>query len=548
VSVGLAVMPVPSAVGELHAHRLRITLQSLDQSGVAEDHSCWVGDVGELIERILRARSVLVERRDGAPPIRPRAAREAESEWLARVLTVVIGQLGDSTLTCHLVAAAIQRTAGVPVAIERRTEPAAQQQPGTAGPWPAWRGEIPLVRTVAGTWLLVCPTGSTGLGADYAPLLAALIRCLCEADADEIRAQDALRRQLANSVGARDASAFVRTAAALLGGSVSLRDRSGKAVATCARPEAGRETREVVLRDDAGLRGTLVVESDAGADTTLADTALADLALALLCLRDERQERGVLENRLAVLRCFVDSRIEDRGAAAGSHRLVLIRPVNAPRSLIVRAVLDRMLRAASASPRLAGLSLVPYADALLGAYDDDGADTEEHRLAWEQLLSGLDGAGCLRVVVSASTSNPGENKEQQAVIDHVSHLQRDGGSYFPLPAVALVDQLGPLTDVLRAVPGAQMVPYVRRVLGDLLTDNRFGGQLIDTLYAYLQTGGSPRDAGALLHLHGSSVKYRMRVLRELLGERLDDPSKRFDIELALRMYLAGRDLAARTVS
>jgi DNA-binding PucR family transcriptional regulator len=38
------------------------------------------------------------------------------------------------------------------------------------------------------------------------------------------------------------------------------------------------------------------------------------------------------------------------------------------------------------------------------------------------------------------------------------------------------------------------------------------------------------------------VKYRMRVVREMLGSRLDDPAQRFDIELALRLCLVGRGI------
>jgi sugar diacid utilization regulator len=55
-----------------------------------------------------------------------------------------------------------------------------------------------------------------------------------------------------------------------------------------------------------------------------------------------------------------------------------------------------------------------------------------------------------------------------------------------------------------------MVPFIERVLGELLADQRFGGHLIETLFAYRQTGGSPREAGELLHPHASTVKYRTR--------------------------------------
>jgi|tagenome__1003787_1003787.scaffolds.fasta_scaffold12797363_1 hypothetical protein len=37
----------------------------------------------------------------------------------------------------------------------------------------------------------------------------------------------------------------------------------------------------------------------------------------------------------------------------------------------------------------------------------------------------------------------------------------------------------------------------------------------------------------------------MWAVREMLSSRLDDPAQRFDIELALRLYFAGRGIDAR---
>ena len=66
--------------------------------------------------------------------------------------------------------------------------------------------------------------------------------------------------------------------------------------------------------------------------------------------------------------------------------------------------------------------------------------------------------------------------------------------------------------------------------------------MLDTLHAYLRAGGSPREAGRLVHLHESSVKYRMRVIREFLGSRLDETDTRFEIELAVRLLIGIRAL------
>ena len=40
-----------------------------------------------------------------------------------------------------------------------------------------------------------------------------------------------------------------------------------------------------------------------------------------------------------------------------------------------------------------------------------------------------------------------------------------------------------------------------------------------------------------LHVHPQTARYRLARLRELLGDPLDDPDARFELELALR---AGR--------
>ena len=144
----------------------------------------------------------------------------------------------------------------------------------------------------------------------------------------------------------------------------------------------------------------------------------------------------------------------------------------------------------------------------------------------------------LTAAVGAAVSDIGDFPGQNQLLGELAKIQHSGSHYFNLPQVAMLDDLGPLAEVIGATPGRGFAPFVERVLGDLLDDTRFGGQLIETLYAYLQTGGSPREAGALLHLHPSTIKYRIRVIRELLGPRLADQGGRLDIELAVRLCLA----------
>lgn len=533
-------------MGPLDTRRLVITLGHARPEEHHPDGTCPVHDLDMLLEQVLESRTVLVERRNGAPPfrLRSRAAHESEIAWLTRVLTEVLGHISDTALACALVSDAIRRTAGVPVSIECWATERTGPQPIANRSTSTWRNEIPLVRSARGVWMLVFATNSAGLEAKYSALLAALARCLSEADTDDVRAQNALRQQLAHAVSGGDAVAFVGAASQLLGGSVCLRDCTGSVVAASGPGIDSSGAREIVLRDESGLRGALVIglERELGVEL-----GLADLALALLRLRAADGDRVALENRLAVLGCFVDHELDDGHPARSPRirRMVIISRTGQEKKPATGLLVSRLLHAAAEIPLLADLSVAVQNDIVLGVYSDDGSDADTHRHNWERLLNTVDHDGALRVAVSpgANTQRPNDSKAQHQLISQVSRLQRDGVSLFDLPTVAIVDELGPLTGVLSAVPEAQVLPYVQRILGDLLTDRRFGGQLIETLYAYLQTGGSPHGAGLLLHLHRSSVKYRMRILRELLGERLDDPNKRFDIELALRLYLAGRDLA-----
>lgn len=539
MTVGLAVRPDSAAVGSLDTRRLTVTIGP-ETAGTAEaGDTCPAREVHEVVQRVLAARTVLVQQRDrGVSRLRSRAARESETAWLSRVFSAVLAQLADPALASALVGEVIRQTAGVPVTIE--CSPPGLAADAQRHAWPAWRGEVPLVRSVRGAWTMICPAGSTGVEAEYPALLAAFTRCVCEADADEERSRETARQSLIRAVAVPDPQGFAEAAACLIGGQVVLHDHTGAVVASAGGTTCPPGACELELRDATGARGTLVL---AATEEMALSVGLPDLAVALLRLLGGDAELRALENRISVLSCFVERGLAEPfpESRTRARRIVLISSVEGP---LGSWEVSRLRRAAAAVPVLAGLSLVTHGDAVLGAYSDDGdGGAETHRQGWQGLLDDIDRAGTLRVVVSEPSARAQDAKEHRDRIERVAWLQRDTAGYFDLPRVAVVDQIGPLSGILSAVPGAQVVPYVQRVLGDLIADGRFGGQLIDTLFAYLQTGGSPRCAGELLHLHGSSVKYRMRVLRELLGDRLDDPDKRFDIELALRLYLAARRLS-----
>lgn len=119
-------------------------------------------------------------------------------------------------------------------------------------------------------------------------------------------------------------------------------------------------------------------------------------------------------------------------------------------------------------------------------------------LHWAQTAVGLMAAGAL----------PG-----RGLLDCTEHTT----ALLLLPPVELVDDLaaGCLAPLANCTPG-------------------HGQRLADTLLAWLQTRGGAAEVAARIGVHPQTVRYRMRQLRELWGDALDDSDRRFELELVLR--------------
>ena len=60
--------------------------------------------------------------------------------------------------------------------------------------------------------------------------------------------------------------------------------------------------------------------------------------------------------------------------------------------------------------------------------------------------------------------------------------------------------------------------------------------LVDTLSTYLECGGNYDATAHQLSLHRSTLRYRLRRLREISGYDLADPDTRFNLQLATRAW------------
>jgi GAF domain-containing protein len=82
---------------------------------------------------------------------------------------------------------------------------------------------------------------------------------------------------------------------------------------------------------------------------------------------------------------------------------------------------------------------------------------------------------------------------------------------------------------LRAFADARLGPVLRQ-------RPRQRDDVLRTLDAYLETGGSPKHAAAALHVHVNTVYYRLARLRALLGENFAAPRRALDLQVALLAY------------
>jgi DNA-binding PucR family transcriptional regulator len=65
-------------------------------------------------------------------------------------------------------------------------------------------------------------------------------------------------------------------------------------------------------------------------------------------------------------------------------------------------------------------------------------------------------------------------------------------------------------------------------------------RLAETLLAWLESADNAETAARSLHVHPQTVRYRLRQLTGLFGDRLSDPDARFDLQVALRVRQLSR--------
>lgn len=86
---------------------------------------------------------------------------------------------------------------------------------------------------------------------------------------------------------------------------------------------------------------------------------------------------------------------------------------------------------------------------------------------------------------------------------------------------------------LRGEPGALAVLAARRLAPLTHLREAQRERLLETLHSWLRHWGSRAEVSTELYVHPQTVSYRLKRLRELLGDDLDDPTARFELHLVL---------------
>ena len=103
--------------------------------------------------------------------------------------------------------------------------------------------------------------------------------------------------------------------------------------------------------------------------------------------------------------------------------------------------------------------------------------------------------------------------------------------------VTLFEQLGVYQVLGTAKDTAAMERFARQWLGALLDyDAIHGTELVGTLSEYLDLGGNYDASARAMSVHRSTLKYRLKRIREVSGHDLAIPDTQFNLQLATRAW------------
>jgi hypothetical protein len=126
---------------------------------------------------------------------------------------------------------------------------------------------------------------------------------------------------------------------------------------------------------------------------------------------------------------------------------------------------------------------------------------------------------------------------------HEGELALRIGTAIGSSSVTLFDDLGIYAFLATSAQPADLGNFLRKWLSPLIAyDEQHRGDLVSTLSRWLEHGGSLERAADALYVHRSTLKYRLRRIREITGFDLSDADVRFNLQLAARALATLRAL------
>jgi hypothetical protein len=279
---------------------------------------------------------------------------------------------------------------------------------------------------------------------------------------------------------------------------------------------------------------------DAGTDSGLAPKALYDLGEAIFAYIDEISAESV------------EGYAEEQSAAAGEtqrrrRRLVRLLVQDPPAEQ--EAVFNAAKAAVWPLPRSVAAVVIGDGD------NEDESDGSAAQFA-RRLGEGAVGAavGGLAVVMLPDPIGPGRRRALETALageraalgpavawpDAATSLRRAAAAY-RLPLGGLAGASGVivaddhLPALLLAAEPALASDLARTRLAPLEGLAAAPRERLQaTLRAWLDRPGQVQAVAGELGVHPQTVRYRLKQLRDLFGERLEDPDARFELSLALR--------------
>ncbi|HEX5927817.1 MAG TPA: helix-turn-helix domain-containing protein [Solirubrobacterales bacterium] len=215
--------------------------------------------------------------------------------------------------------------------------------------------------------------------------------------------------------------------------------------------------------------------------------------------------------------------------------LVRERSVEPPDLAAAAAAAEWRLPAEAAALACAETELAAIArrlppEALTGVIDETGcivlADPEG-----PGRQGALESAAGGSVLALGPTTEPLGLGESWALAESLLRASRAA----PAPAGGLLRAEDHLAELILQDAAALTSRIAARRLASLagLTE-KARARMEETALAYVRHNGNAVAMAAELHIHPQTARYRISRLKELLGDQLDDPDARFELQLALR--------------